>query len=86
MTLFQLLVLMLPFSLTSSGRRFTGFLVMIKTPGICVTCAFINEIMLFGMISELQDNQVPFFVLLGVFAKIYHRLHLFWIPKRKHDR
>ena len=42
--------------------------------------------MLFGMISELQDNQVPFFVLFGVFAKIYHRLHLIWIPKRKRDR
>ena len=53
MTLFRLSVLVLPFSPTSSGRHFTGFPVVIKTAEICVNCALINEIMLFGMISEL---------------------------------
>ena len=52
-TLFRLLVLALPFSPTSSGRHFAGFPVSIKTPGICVNFALINEIMLFGIISEL---------------------------------
>ena len=52
-TLFRLPVLALPFSPTSSGRHYAGFPVVIKTPGICVNFAPINEIMLFGNISEL---------------------------------
>ena len=52
-TLFRLPVLALPFSPTSSGRHYAGFPVAIKTPGICVNFALINEIMLFGIISEL---------------------------------
>ena len=63
-TLFQLPVFALPFSPSSSGRHFAGFPVVIKTPRICINCALINEIMLFR-------NQVPFFVLLGKFVKIY---------------
>ena len=46
-------MLALPFSPTSSGRHYAGFPVAIKTPGICVNFALINEIMLFGIISEL---------------------------------
>ena len=53
MTLFRLPVLALPFFPTSSGRHCAGFPVAIKTPGICVNFALINEIMLFGIISEL---------------------------------
>ena len=52
-TLFRLPVLALPFSPSSSGRHFAGFPVAIKTPRICVNCALINEIILFGIISEL---------------------------------
>ena len=52
-TLFRLPVLALPFSPKGSGRYFAGFPVAIKTPGICVNFALINEIMLFGIISEL---------------------------------
>ena len=53
MTLFRLPVLALPFFPTSSGRHCAGFPVAIKTPGICANFALINEIMLFGIISEL---------------------------------
>ena len=52
-TLFRLPVLALPFSPKGSGRYFAGFPVAIKTPGIRVNFALINEIMLFGIISEL---------------------------------
>ena len=52
-TLFRLPVLALTFTPTSSGRHYAGFPVTIKTPGICVNFALINEIMLFGIISEL---------------------------------
>ena len=52
-TLFRLPVLALPFSPTSSGRHYASFRVAIKTPKICVNCVLIDEIMLFGMISEL---------------------------------
>ena len=55
-TLFRLPVLALPFSPSSSGRHFAGFPVVIKTPSICVHCVLINEMMLFGMISELISN------------------------------
>ena len=59
-TLFPLPVLALPFSLSSSGRHFAGFPVVIKTPRICVNSALINEIMLFGMISELISRITRF--------------------------
>ena len=49
-------MLALPFSLASSGRRYAGFPVAIKTPGICVNFALINEILLFGIISELNSR------------------------------
>ena len=52
-TLFRLPLSALPFSPTSSGRHFVGFPIAIKTPGISVNCALMNEMMLFGMISEL---------------------------------
>ena len=52
-TLFRLPVLALPFSPKVLGRYFAGFAVAIKTPGICLNFALINEIMLFGIISEL---------------------------------
>ena len=52
-TLFRLPVLALPFSPKGSGRYFAGFPVAIKTPGIRVNFALINEIMLFVIISEL---------------------------------
>ena len=35
-----------------SGRYYARFLVAIKTPGICVNFALINEIMLFEIIAE----------------------------------
>ena len=59
-TLFRLLVLALPFSPSSSGRYFAVFPVVTKTPRICVNCAFIDEIMLFGMISELISRITRF--------------------------
>ena len=59
-TLFPLPVLALPFSLSSSGHHFAGFPVVIKTPRICVNSALINEIMLFGMISELISRITRF--------------------------
>ena len=52
-TLFRLPEFKLPFSPTSSGRLFAGFTVAIKTPGIYVNFAPINEIMLFGIISGI---------------------------------
>ena len=52
-TLLRLPVLALPFSPTSSRRHYVGFPVAIKTLGIFVNFALINEIMLFGIISEL---------------------------------
>ena len=52
-TLFQLPMLVLPFSPSSSGCHFAGFPIVTKTPRICINCAFIIEVMLFGMISEL---------------------------------
>ena len=52
-TLFRLPVLALPFSPKGSGRYFAGFPVATKTPGIRVNFALINDIMLFGIISEL---------------------------------
>ena len=55
-TLFRLPVLALPFSPLSSERHFAGFPVVIKTRRICVNCAIVNEIMLFGMISELVSR------------------------------
>ena len=55
--LFRLAVLALPFSPSSSGRHFAGFPVAIKTHIICVNCALINEIMTFGMISELVSTR-----------------------------
>ena len=51
-TLFRLPVLALPFSPTSSERHYAGFPLAIKTPGICVNFAPINEIMLSETISE----------------------------------
>ena len=51
-TLFRLPVFAAPFSPTSSGRHYAGFPVAIKTPGICLNFALINEIMLFEIISE----------------------------------
>ena len=52
-TLFRLPVLALPFSPTSSGRHYAGFPVATKTPGICINFALIDELVLFGIISEL---------------------------------
>ena len=46
-------MLALPFSPTSSGRHYAGFPVATKTPGICINFAFIDELVLFGIISEL---------------------------------
>ena len=60
MTLFRLPVLALSFSPSSSGRHFAGFPVVIKTSRIFVNCALINEIMLFGMISELISRITRF--------------------------
>ena len=57
-TLFRLPVLALPFSPTSSGRHFAGFPIAIKTPGICVSFALINEIMLFGIISGIISELI----------------------------
>ena len=53
MTLFRLPVLTLPFSPTSAGLYLAAFPFAIKTPGICVNCALVYEIMLSGMISEV---------------------------------
>ena len=50
-------MLALPFSPSSSGRHFAGFPVAIKTHLICVNYALINEIMTFGMISELVSTR-----------------------------
>ena len=52
-TLFRLPEFKLPFFPTSSGRLFAGFTVAIKTPGIYVNFAPINEIKLFGIISGI---------------------------------
>ena len=52
----------LPFSPTSSGRHYAGFPVVIKTPGICVNSALVNEIMLFGIISELISGPFLLFI------------------------
>ena len=57
-TLFRLPVLALPFSPTSSGRHYAGFPVAIKTPGICVNFALINEIMLFGIIAGIISKLI----------------------------
>ena len=67
----------LPFSPTSSGRHFAGFPVAIKTPGICVNFALINEIMLFGIISELISRitwSLPL-VYSVYFGKIYRFIY-----------
>ena len=76
-TLFRLPVLALPFSPTSSGRHYAGFPVAIKTPGICVNFALINEIMLFGIISELISRitwSLPL-VYSVYFGKIYRFIY-----------
>ena len=72
MTLFQLLVLVLPFSPLSSGCYFAGFPIVIKTPMICINCAFIIEIILFGMISELISRITRFLsiLLVATIAKV----------------
>ena len=57
-TLFRLPVLALPLPPTSSGRHFAGFPVAIKTPGICVNFALINEIMLFGIIAGIISKLI----------------------------
>ena len=69
-TLFRLPVLASPFFPTSSGRHYAGFPVAIKTPGICVNFALINEIMLFEIISELISWSLPL-VYSVYFGKIY---------------
>ena len=80
-TLFRLLVLALPFSPTSSGRHFAGFPVSIKTPGICVNFALINEIMLFGIISGIISELISRVTLSlplvysVCFGKIYHLIY-----------
>ena len=74
-TLFRLLVLALPFSPTSSGRHYAGFPAAIKTPGICVNCALINE--MFGIISELISGitwSLPL-VYSVYFGKIYRFIY-----------
>ena len=76
-TLFRLPVLALPFSSTSSGRHYAGFPVAIKTPGICVNFALINEIMLFEIISELISRitwSLPL-VYSVYFGKIYRFIY-----------
>ena len=76
-TLFRLPVLALPFSPKGSGRYFAGFPVAIKTPGICVNFALINEIMLFGIISELISRitwSLPL-VYSVYFGKIYRFIY-----------
>ena len=76
-TLFRFPVLALPFSPTSSGRHYAGFPVAIKTPGICVNFALINEIMLFGIISELISRitwSLPL-VYSVYFGKIYRFIY-----------
>ena len=76
-TLFRLPEFKLPFSPTSSGRLFAGFTVAIKTPGICVNFAPINEIMLFGIISELISRITWFLPLVYsvYFGKIYRFIY-----------
>ena len=58
-TLFRLPLFMLPFFPTSSGRHFAGFPVAIKTPGICVNFAIINEIICLELVQELFQNSYP---------------------------
>ena len=76
-TLFRLPVLALPFSPTCSGRHYAGFPVSIKTPGICVNFALINEIMLFGIISELISRITRFLPLVYsmYFGNIYRFIY-----------
>ena len=69
-TLFRLQVLALPFSPTSSVQQVP---VAIKTPGICMNFALINEIMPFAIISELISGitwSFPWFIqcILGKFT------------------
>ena len=62
---------------TSSGHHYAGFPVAIKTPGICVNFALINEIMLFGIISELISRitwSLPL-VYSVYFGKIYRFIY-----------
>ena len=73
-TLFRLPVSALPFSPTSSGHHYAGFPVAIKTPGICVNFALINEIMLFEIISELISWSLPL-VYSVYFGKIYRFIY-----------
>ena len=73
-TLFRLPVLAFPFSPTSAGRHYAGFPVAIKTPGICVNFALINEIMLFEIISELISWPLPL-VYSVYFGKIYRFIY-----------
>ena len=76
-TLFRILVLAFLFSPTSSGRHYAGFFVVIKTPGICVNFALINEIMLFAIISGLISRITWFLssVYLVYFGKIYRFIY-----------
>ena len=78
-------VLALPFSSSSSGRHFAGFPVVIKTPGICVNCALINEIMLFGMISELI-SRITRFLSLFYLVNLWKFTATFILDSRKETR
>ena len=69
-------MLALPFSPTSSRRHYAGFPVAIKTLGIFANFAPINEIMLFGIMSELVSRitwSFPLFysVYLGKFTATF---------------
>ena len=84
-TLLRLPVLALPFSPSSSGRHFAGFPVVIKTPRICVNCALINEIMLFGMISELI-SRITRFLSLFYLVNLWKFTATFILDSRKEAR
>ena len=56
------------FSPTCSERHYADFPVAVKTPGICVNCSLIKEIILFGIISELFSRITWF---LSLFYLVY---------------
>ena len=63
--------------LCCSGRHYAGFPIVIKTPGICVNFALMNEIMLFEIISEPISGTTwsPPLVYSVHFGKIYHFIY-----------
>ena len=70
-TLFRLPALTLSFYSTNSGQHFAGFPVAIETRGICVNCALVNEIIMFGinpkLISRISRSPSLFY---SVYLKI----------------